>query len=311
MSAAPAAADTPERAAHKLYAAIEETAALLDVRVDPATTRPIVTAFQDHLAQAAILFRSATDQRHAGELNLHLMMLPGDRDPYALLHAKGLAEKSDHPSSRLLAEVADRFPVASYGIDFGVVGGFQKTWSCFPTDDMQRLSEIADLPSAPRAVADNLAFFARYGLDKHVTLIGIDYAQRTMNLYFGEVESLLQRDAARAMLREMDMPEPSEALLHFAERAFGFYVTLTWDSPRIQRFCYAAIAVDPTTVLAHPEPEIERFLSTVPYGHDTPKAVYAALSPKDGGEYYKIQTYYQWRPRLTSHMHATVADAGR
>ncbi|MER6185290.1 aromatic prenyltransferase [Streptomyces sp. NPDC001652] len=310
MSAAPAAADSPALAAEKLYSAIEETAGLLDVAFARDTVWPIVTTFQDNLAQAAILFRAATDKRHAGELNLHLMMLPGDVDPYALLRSEGLAEQTDHPSGTLLAEVAERFPVDSYGIDFGIVGGFQKTWSCFPTNDMQSLKEIAELPSAPRAVAENLDFFTRYGLDKNVTLVGIDYVHRTMNLYFGEVEELLKPDNVHAMLRDLDMPQPSEQLLHFAQRSFGFYATLSWDSPKIQRFCYAAIAVDPTTVLAQVEPEIEHFLKTVPYGHDDPKAIYAALSPKDGGEYYKIQSYYQWRPRLTSHMHATVSDSG-
>ena len=110
-----------DNAADKLYSAIEETAGLLDVTCSRDTVRPVLTSFEKFLPQAAILFRVATDARHAGELNLHFMMLPGDVDPYALAVSKGLIAKTDHPVGTLLADIAERFPVESYGIDFGVV----------------------------------------------------------------------------------------------------------------------------------------------------------------------------------------------
>lgn len=299
-----------ENAAERLYSAIEETAGLLEVTYSRDDVWPILTAFEDMLPQAAILFRGATDKRHAGELNCHLMMLPGDVDPYALALSKGLAEKTDHPVGSLLADIAERFPVETYGIDFGVVGGFQKTWSCFPGNQMQSLSKLADVPSMPRSLAENLGFFARHGLDENVTLLGIDFAHRTVNVYFGEVDACTEPEAVKSMLGELGMPEPSEQLLNFARQSFGFYTTLSWDSPRIERFCYAAISPDPRTLLDRVEPEIEHFLKTVPYGADSPKAVYAATSQKDG-EYYKIQSYYQWRPRLVNHMHTSVSESGR
>ncbi|MFB7503554.1 aromatic prenyltransferase [Streptomyces broussonetiae] len=297
-----------KNAAEKLYSAIEETAGLLDVTCSREKVWPVLTSFEEFLPQAAILFRVATDARHAGELNLHFMMLPGDVDPYALALSKDLIAKTDHPVGSLLSDIADRFPVESYGIDFGVVKGFQKTWSCFPGNSMQSLAKLADLPSVPPSLAENIGFFSRYGLDENVTLVGIDFGHRTMNVYFGEVSECLRPDVIRAMLRDIDMPEPSEQLLNFAQQAFGFYATFSWDSPRIERFCYAAIAPDPTALLDRVEPKIEHFLKTVPYGVDDPKAVYAATSPADG-EFYKIQSYYQWRPRLVNHMHTSVSDS--
>ncbi|MEU3901897.1 aromatic prenyltransferase [Streptomyces sp. NPDC045251] len=297
-----------ENAADKLYSAIEETAGLLDVTCSHDKVWPVLTSFEEFLPQAAILFRVATDARHAGELNLHFMMLPGDVDPYALAVSKGLIAKTDHPVGTLLSDIAERFPVESYGIDFGVRKGFQKTWSCFPGNSMQSLSKLAEVPSVPPSLAKNLDFFSRYGLDENVTLVGIDHGHRTMNVYFGEVGECLEPEAVRSMLRDLDMPEPSEQLLNFARQAFGFYATLSWDSPKIERFCYAAIAPDPLALLDRVEPKIEHFLKTVPYGIDDPKAVYAATSPADG-EFYKIQSYYQWRPRLVNHMHTSVSDS--
>lgn len=298
-----------ESAAESLYSAIEKTAGLVGVPCSRGKVWPILTAFEDAIPQAAILFRVATDPRHVGELNCHMMMLPNDVDPWALALSKGLATKTDHPVGALLSDIEERFPIASYGIDFGIVGGFQKTWSCFPEDSMQSLSKLADVPSMPRALAENMGFFTRHGLVEKVTLVGIDYAQRTMNVYFGEVADRLEPEAVRAMLRELAMPAPSEQLLSFAKRAFGFYATLSWDSSKIERFCYSAISADPLALLDRVDPKIEHFLASVPYGADHPKAIYAATSPTEG-EFYKIQAYYQWRPRLTNHMHTSVSDAG-
>jgi len=294
-------------ATENFYSAIEESAALLDIGCERARVWPIVTSFGSMLPQAAILFRVATDERHAGELNCHLMMLPGDVDPYALARSNGLVASTDHPVGALLAEIGERFPVDSYGIDFGVVGGFQKTWSCFPGSSMQKLAELTRVPAMPRGLAENMNFFARYGLEEKVTLIGTDYANRTMNVYFGEVDECLKPTMIRSILRDIGMPPPSDQLLNFAQHAFGFYATLSWDSSKIERFCYSAITPDPLALLDRVEPKIEHFLKTIPYGVNDPKAVYLATSPADGGEFCKVQSYYQWRPRLTTHMHTSVS----
>ncbi|MCD0448185.1 hypothetical protein LO762_03080 [Actinocorallia sp. API 0066] len=295
------------KAAEEFYSAIEKATGLLDVPCARDRVWPLVTAFEEALPRAAILFRVATDVRHAGELNCHLMMLP-PVDPHALARSKGLVEATGHPVDALLADIEARFPIEGYGIDFGVVGGFQKAWSCFPGDSMQKLSELADVPSMPRALADNLDFFARHGLADNVTLVGMDYGHRTMNVYFGEVDACLAPEKVRTMLREMGMPAPSELMMNFARRSFGFYATLNWESSRIQRFCYSAISKDPLSLFDAADPKIEHFLRTIPYGVDDPKAVYVATSPADG-EYYKIQSYYQWRPRLTKHMHTSVSES--
>jgi hypothetical protein len=160
-----------------------------------------------------------------------------------------------------------------------------------------------------RCVIDTANDPFEISLDENVTLIGVDYEHRTANVYFGEVDECLEPDTIRAMLRDMGMPQPSEQMLNFAQQSFGFYATLSWDSPKIERFCYSAITPDPVALLDRIEPKIEHFLKTIPYGVDDPKAVYVATSPADG-EYYKIQSYYQWRSRLVNHMHTSVSDSG-
>ncbi|MFS2291074.1 aromatic prenyltransferase Orf2 [Actinomadura hallensis] len=295
-------------AAENLYSAIEKTTGLLDVPCSRDKVWPVLSAFQAAIPKAAILFRLATDARHAGEVNCHMMMLPGDVDPYALALSKGLLEGTDHPVGDLLADIEKRLPVESYGIDFGVVGGFQKAWSCFPGDSMQKLSDLAEIPSMATGLAANMDLFARHGLAENVTLIGMDYEHKTMNVYFGEADECLKPEAVKSMLRDMEMPEPSEQMLNFARQAFGFYATLSWDSPKIQRFCYSAITREPLSLLERVDPKIEHFLTEIPYGVDEPKVVYLATSPKEG-EYCKVNAYYQWRPRLVKHMHASVSES--
>lgn len=294
----------------ELYSAIEESARLLGVTCSADRVRQVLTTYEDALPHAVICFRVATDERHAGELNCHLMMLPKDVDPYALALSDGLIEATDHPVGGLLADIAQRCPIDSYGIDFGVVSGFQKAWAIFPGDRMQQLSTLAEIPAMPSSLAGNLSFFTDRGVEGNACLVGIDYARRTANVYFGELpDECLEPDAVRSMHRDIGLPEPSERMLTLARQAFGFYTTLSWDSSRIERISFSVMTPDPLALPIEFDPTIEHFVRTVPYGTDGPKIVYAAMTAS-GEEYCKLQTYYRWRPRILSFMQLADSDGG-
>jgi hypothetical protein len=285
-----------------LYSAIEEAARLLDVTCSRDTVWPIMTAYGDTLPQSVIAFRVATGARNAGDLDCRFTMLPKDLDPYALALSNGLVAETEHPVGALLADIHGRFPIDCSGIDFGVVGGFKKTWSFFPPDDLQKLSELAELPSMPHSLGANVDFFARHGLDDKASLIGIDYQHRTVNVYFGEPPAeCFERKTILSMLHEIGMPEPSEQMLKLGEQAFGIYVTLSWDSPRIERICFAVMTPDPTALSLQLEPVIEQFVKSAPSTAADRRFVYAVTSSPDG-EYYKLQAYYQWRPQMLNLM---------
>lgn len=292
-----------------LYSAIEESARLLDVACSRDKVWPILVAYGGALAQTTVCFRVATDARHAGELNCHFMMLPRDVDPYALALSKGFRVETDHPVSALLSDIRGRCPIDSYGIDFGVVGGFQKAWSIFPADGMQELSTLAGIPSMPRSLARNMGFFTSRGLEDRVCLVGIDYERRTVNVYFGDLPAeCLEPKGIVSMHQEIGLPDPSERMLELGQQAFGCYVTLSWDSPGIERISFSVMTRDPTALPVLLDPKIEHFLRTVPYGSDGPKIVYAAMTAT-GEEYYKLQSYYQWRPRLLGFMQLADSTA--
>ncbi|MDT0344935.1 aromatic prenyltransferase [Streptomyces litchfieldiae] len=286
------------------YSAIEEAARLLDVPCSRDKVWPILTAYQDGLAQSVIAFRAATGARRAGELDCRFTMLPREMDPLAVAISNGLHPETDHPVGSLLSDIHERFPVDCYGIDFGVVGGFKKTWSFFPPDNMQHLGELAGIPSMPRSLAENVGFFARHGLEDKGSLIGIDHRSRTLNVYFGEPPAeCFERKAILSMLDELELPEPSEQMLKLGELAFGIYVTLGWDSLNVERITFAVMTPDPLALPVHIEPTIEQFIKNAPYAPSAAdrRFVYAVTSGPDG-EYNKLQSYYQWQPHILNLM---------
>jgi hypothetical protein len=276
-----------------LYSVLEKSAELLDVAPVRDKVWPILTAYRDALPQAVIAFRLAT--RNAGDLDCRFSV-PKDLDPYARALSNGLITATDHPVGTLLSDVQERLTVHHHGVDFGVVDGFSKTWTFFPLDALQQVSGLADVPSMPRSLAENMDFYTRHGLDSRVSMVGIDYPSRTVNVYFlGAPAECREPEAVRSMLREFGLPDPSEQMLRLAKQATGFYTTLTYDSPKVQRITFAVIIPDVRALPDHIEvdPNVEKFARNVPYTYDAdPKGIYGVTS-YSGGEYYKLQTYYR------------------
>lgn len=295
----------------EVFAAVEESAALIDVACPREKVWPVLAAYEDALPEAIVAFRVATDARHEGEFDCRFTMGP-HIDPYLRARAHGFVTDTGHPAQSLLADIQRVCPIDSYGVDFGIVGGFRKIWVYFPGGSSQSLATLRDLPSMPPSLAENFAFFADRGLAEKVDVVAIDYRGGTVNLYFtGFPDHLRRPSEVLAMHRAMGMPDPSEQMLAFCEKSFGFYATLSWDSPDIQRIAFSIKTQDPLSLPARLGPKIEHFLTHMPYGGDDPKMVYAAMT-SSGEEYYKLQTYYRFRQRsrldlMPSTDHASAA----
>jgi Aromatic prenyltransferase Orf2 len=150
----------------------------------------------------------------------------------------------------------------------------------------------------PRSVAGNLDLFARYGLADRVSLVGIDYPHRSLNLYFGAGPAeVFQAEGIKSMLRDAELVEPSERLIQLGAQAFGIYATLGWESPKVERITIAAMTSDPMTLPVRIEQRIEHFIKNSPYSTNGSQFVYAIASSSTG-EYHKLQSYYRWQPRV-------------
>ncbi|MFF1308055.1 aromatic prenyltransferase [Streptomyces sp. NPDC058307] len=283
-----------------LYSAIEETARVMGVASSRTKVSPVLTAYQHVMAQAVISFRAQTGPRGIGDLDCRWTMLPKDLDPYRVALSSDLIAETDHPVGILPGEIHRQFPVNGYGFDFGVAGGFKKTWSFFDAAAPHSVAALGDLPSMPPSVSENLGFFTKHGLADLVNTVGIDYVKRTVNLYFARPSAeAFAPDGVRSILRDAGMPEASEQLLHFSEQAFGVYTTMSWDTSKVERVTFAARTTAPLELPVDMDPSLERLVKEAPYDTVGRQFVYG-ISATPKGEFHKIQSYYQWHDRVVS-----------
>ncbi|MEV1063745.1 aromatic prenyltransferase [Streptomyces sp. NPDC050263] len=283
--------------AAEIYSAVTETVRLLGIACSRDKVWPILSAYGEAFTHAMPLaLRMATGPQHAGDLDCRFITYPKGQNPYPLALSKGLTPKTSHPVGALLSDIEERFPIDGYGIDFGVVSGFTKVYVGFAPEDLQKLSNLSEIPAVPSSLADNTDFFVRHGLDDKIAFVAIDYLHRTVNLYFNDVPAAcFEAEAIRLMLREIGLPEPSEQMLGLGGQAFGLYVTLSWDSPVIERFCFGVTTTDLASLPVPIEPQLEKFAQSVPYGDADRKFVYGVAATAVG-EYYKLETHYKWNP---------------
>ncbi|MGW4767421.1 aromatic prenyltransferase [Nocardia sp. NPDC004278] len=293
---------TTESELEDLYAAIEKSARLVNVPCARDAVRPTLTAYGRMLTQSVISFRVVTDARRSGDLDYRFLTLPRDVDPYNIALSNKLIPETDHPVGALLDQVQKQCPIDSYGIDIGVVGGFKKIWPFFPADGVQKVSELAALPAMPPSLADHARMFARHGLEDKVGLLGIDYYDKTMNVYFpGLPAECFAPRAIVSLHRDAGLPDPSDQFLSITEKAFDIYATISWESPRIERLCFPVITPDPRTLPVPIDPSFAQLVDKVPISTTDRRFTYAATS-SPRGESYKFSWFYQWQPRMLDKM---------
>ena len=281
-----------------VYSAIEESARLLAVPCSRDKVWPILTAYGDALAEGAIILSVSTGTR---ECDYTIQVPAGIDDPYAHALSNGFVAETDHPAGALLPDIGTRVSVDEYFFDCGVVGGFQKLYASFRLD-LRKVSSLADIPSMPRAVAENAGLFADHGLDD-VSVIGIDYKRKTMNLYFqvpAAAAGNLEPKTVLSMLRGSGMPEPDEQMLELACAAYRIYFTLSWGSSEVQRISFAprpGPGLDLSAVQARLEPEVKQFMSSAPYGYTGERI--SILVPKwsADGDHLNLGFYYHVSPQ--------------
>ncbi|WP_019819569.1 aromatic prenyltransferase [Saccharomonospora saliphila] len=297
-----------------VYSAIEEAAGLMGAPCSRERVWPILTAYGDGISEAGIVFSVQTGERHAGELDYTITVPADGPDPYTSALSNGFLEATQHPVGTLLSDIRARCHISEYFIDCGVVGGFNKVYAHFPHDPLS-VERLAEVPSLPRSLADNLGFFLRHAL-RDVAMIAIDYRKKTVNLYFAQLSAECLRSAnIRAMLRESGLSELDGPMLDFALGSFRIYVTLAWDSAGVERISFAslmssgwvnaALSEFPVRI----EPEIERFVKNAPQAYSGDRVRILAIKSSPGDECLNFGSYYQISPVVRNLLAARAGDA--
>ncbi|TGA86775.1 aromatic prenyltransferase [Streptomyces sp. MZ04] len=273
-----------------VYAAIEEAAGLRNVPCSPEKVVPILSAFGPF--EGGVIFSSTAGQGDGADVDLTIQVPKAIGDPYTHAVSSGLLPETDHPVASLLADLQERCSVDEVLIDFGVVSGFNKLYVHVPRDP-QTVSQLAAVPSMPRAVAENADFFARHGLDA-VAMIAIDYRRRTTNLYF-HLPTGIEREIIVSMLRELGLPEADEQLLESARKSFRVYFTLGWDSSKIERISFAR-SLDLPLIKDRVEPEFARWVTNTPYTYPGDRFSISIVKWTPEGEQFNAGSYFQFGP---------------
>jgi 6-linalyl-2-O,3-dimethylflaviolin/7-geranyloxy-5-hydroxy-2-methoxy-3-methylnaphthalene-1,4-dione synthase len=285
-----------------IYSAIEQSARLLHLPLEPAKVKAALSAFEPAFTNSTVAFRIATGARREEQLGYRYIKYRGDLDPLETAFAEGMLVRGEHPAERLFRDVRDRFEIEGTGGDFEISAGFQKIWCFFPSDRPQPLDELSKLPAMPASVTENLDLLARYGL-REASLFAVDYASRTLNVYFdGLPAGTLAPDRVRELTGELGIPRPAECVLDRCSRAFAAYFTFTWKSPKIDRVCFPVLVPDPKLVPPTLGPAISRYAREVPFAGTDRKCIYATtLSGRE--TYYKLEPFYYWQPTIANAMH--------
>jgi hypothetical protein len=296
--------------AEDVYATIEESARLTGAPCSHEKTWPILAAYGAALTGAGLVLSVSTGEHPPAELDYTLTVPATAGDPHAIALAHGLVTGTDHPVGTLLADVQERVTVSEHLVDCGTVSGFSKIYAHFPYT-LLGVPELAAAPSAPPAVAANADLFARHHLHD-IAMIGIDYKHRTVNLYFAQLPDAFRE--ARNILslnRAIGLPEPHEQMVEFAAKSFRVYVTLSWDSPTIERICFAHPPVrdwDPTTLPVRVEPDIEKFVRDSRRTYTGRPVVIAAAKWAPEGAYLNLGPYSRLSPLMRTLLQQLVGE---
>lgn len=293
----------------EIYSAIEESAQLLDLPLEPDKVKATLAAFEPAFTNSSVALRIATGARREKLLGYRYIKYTGDLDPLATAHAEGLLERGDHAADRLFWDVKERFPVEGTGGDFEISAYFQKLWCFFPSSRPQPLDELSELASMPPAVGDNLDLLARYGL-RAASLFAVDYTSHTLNIYFdGLPDGTFAPDRVSELMGELGIPEPGKDVLDLCAQAFAVYFTFSWESSKIDRVCFPVLVPEPELVPTTLGPTITRLASGVPFAGCRPQCIYATTL-SDREIYYKLEPFYRWQPAIVNAMHLASPPDG-
>lgn len=249
----------------------------------------VLNPYQDLFKGATISFRTTTKSKRA--VNVRYVELIVPHDPFRTALQAGLIKKEGHPVENLIPEIQAQFTMdgwAGYGVDFGANNGLEKIWTFF--NGSQPIEEVYQLPSLPDSVKAHADYFAKYNLND-VRLIGMDYRNKSVNIYFfaSEIKGF-SPDVVVGMCKDLGFNVPSQELVGYCLQSLPIYYTFTWDSPRAERLCFCAHGMG-GEIPVHLHPVIERYVANAPILTPYRPFFFNVTMARDG-DFIKIENDY-------------------
>lgn len=263
-------------------------AKLTGVGYSEDTIRRVLRTFEDGFSRRSVQIRTTTHPLSRRELCFRYLDLESGRNPFQIAGESGELTPVEHPIFTWLRRVEERFPVLGHGADFEVRRGLAKIWTFI--DGAYDPRAFLELPQMPRAFRASLGLLRDLHLDA-TTIVGVDYAQRSLNLYFRPSHpshlgpELLGRACAR-----LGFAAPSEAALLHAAAAGCIGFTYGWDAPEIERICFYVAGFLRDEVPAY-DPHLRAFASAAPAVVADPRFI-VGWSHGRSGQYFKLEDDY-------------------
>lgn len=264
------------------------SAELVGVPFDRDGVERVISAYPAGFGEGAIELRTTTKPVERRGLSYRFVELDRPMSPYATALEAGLLPRTDRPVDRLLPELCERFEVMGWGVDAEASYGVEKLWPFFAK--AYPMSEAYALDSLPPAIRANADFFERHGLT-HFSIVAADFRHASANLYFmippPQARTVEQIDA---MLDDLGMPALRE-VVEYATGGVALNVTVSYDSPEIERLCLYVPAPDASAVPVQLDPLMAEVVERAPIVADHRSFIPGATFTRSG-PYMKLEVDY-------------------
>jgi hypothetical protein len=280
-----------------LIGALTATAADIGAECDPDLLRRTLEVFREPFESTGSAYRTTTRLPRAINLRYFELLVP--HQPFDAAVEAGLIEPGSHPCTDVIPHAFQNLPMtgdsSGFGVDIGLGTGLEKIWIFF--ENWAPLDDVMKNPSLPPAVGKNLEYFSGHRLTP-IKGLGVDFSNRSLNLYFMTWDlGGLDPDRVARLISDLGFAVPDEVVLAHCARALAVYHTVHWDSPDVERLCFACVAPVPQLV---PRwfPVMEEFVAKARSLSERKVYFYNPTFTRSGDDYTKVEICY----------HASFAD---
>jgi hypothetical protein len=279
---------SPRRTTDRLLQDLITTARLTGVAHDESTLRRVLGRFQDGFLRGSVQFRTTTKAPEKRDLCFRYLDLESGRSPLDIALRCGELTDTGHPLDAWLGWTEQRFPLLGYGADFEARHGLQKVWQFLGGAHDPR--SFLELPQMPLAFRASLPLLRDLHLDS-VTIVGVDYVQRSLNLYFRPSHPSHRSGALLSQACErLGFPAPGAAAQAHAGQSGCIAFTYAWDSQSIERICFYVAGFTRDAVPDH-HPHLRMFAAGAPALAADPRFI-LGWSHGRSAAYYKLEDDY-------------------
>jgi hypothetical protein len=263
---------------------------ITEVNFNENVTRKVFNAYEKFFIGAPVSIRTTTKPVERRDVALRYVefFMPHNPDPYTTAINKGLIEKDGHPIHEMIQEVMDTFQLMGYGVDVDANTGLSKIWVFIVPGSIEPIFSMKFAPESMKKYRD---YFIKHDLTAF-SLFAFDFLHKTTNIYF-----MLKQppkalyDNCVSLVEELGFKPDIKEAMEGCTKAVHLNYTFTWDSEKIERFCFGIESDDPEEIPTHLHPLMKKFVDETPLQSDSRKFLWGvAFNHK--GFYYKIENDY-------------------